>query len=210
MSSRSIHRECGHTVTRQVPVAAWDRWQWHCTACGSRGVAARAPPAGPCATCGTPLHADREEAILDLEVRSAELPCVYFDITVRHSIPGDVNRLAAAAGRDGAVAKEAEGEKRRRYPDGESPWRMVPLALETYGRHGKAALQHLRKLARAAAAKADEEGDAETATSSLVARWGAQLSAALHRANAARLRSCLGSTAAGLLSAAAAAEPRPG
>ena len=27
----AIHRECGHTVERQVPVAGWDCWCWNCT-----------------------------------------------------------------------------------------------------------------------------------------------------------------------------------
>ena len=125
-------------------------------------------------------------------MRSAEAPCTYFDVTVRHAIPGDTHRLNTAAARDGAVNREAEADKRHRYPDGQTPWRVVPLALETYGRHGPSALEHLRKLARTAAAQLGEEGDAEAAASALVARWGARLSAALHRANAARLRSCLG------------------
>ena len=173
-------------------MVGWDRWRWSCIACGGRGLA-WTPPAGPC-SCGALLEIAREEAILDLEVRNAEAPCTYFDVTVRHAIPGDAQRLTAAADRDGAVLREAEADKRRRYPDGQTPWRVVPLAVETYGRHGKTALEHLRKLARSAAAQLGEEGEAEAAASALVARWGARLSAALHRANAARLRSCLGAT----------------
>ena len=187
----AIHRECGHAVEHQVHVPGWDRWRWRCGDCNARGVGLGLPPAGTC-SCGGLPEATREEAVLDLKVRTAELPCTYFDITVRHSIPGDAQRLRSAAGRDGAVNREAEADKRRRYPDGQTPWRVVPLAAETFGRLGPAALEHLRKLARKAAAQLGEEDDAEATASALVARWGARLSAALHRANAARLRNSLG------------------
>ena len=187
----SIHRECGHTVERQVSVAGWDRWRWSCGACSSSGFA-WALPAGPC-SCGARLEATREEAVLDLQVRSAEAPCTYFDVTVRHGSPGNAQRLLTAASRDGAVCREAEADKRRRYPDGQTPWRVVPLTVEIFGRYGRSSSVHLRKLARTAAVQLGFDGDAEAAASALVARWGARLSAALHRANAARLRSCLGS-----------------
>ena len=78
------------------------------------GATAWELPAGPCSTCGAALSTAREEAVLDLEVRSATVPRLYFDVTVRHSVPGGAQLLAAAAGRDGAVNLEAEGEKRRR------------------------------------------------------------------------------------------------
>ena len=53
--------------------------------------------AAACEACGEPLAAQREEAILDLEVRSEDLPRMFFDITVRHGVPGDAGRPAAAA-----------------------------------------------------------------------------------------------------------------
>jgi hypothetical protein len=186
-----IHRECGDSVETQVHVPGWDRWRWHCTArpgCAQRGVA-WTPLLGPCTACGAPLAAEREEAKLDLEVRSAEAPRTYFDVTVRYAVPGDQGRLRAAAERDGAVAAEAEAEKKRRYPDGQTPWRAVPLATETGGRHGRTALLHLRKLARKQAAKLEEGGD--EAASALVQRWGAWLSCALQRANARVLHAAL-------------------
>ena len=191
-----IHRECGHAVERQVHVPQWDRWRWHCSArpaCQQGGVA-WAPPAAACGQCGAALVATREEAVLDLEVRSAEAPRTFFDVTVRYAVPGDAARLGAAAGRDGAVVQEAEEDKRRRYPDGQTPWRAVPLATETGGRHGPTALKHLRKLARKQAARLQEGGD--EAVSSLVQRWGAWLSVALQRANAAVLHSALGTESA--------------
>ena len=89
----------------------------------------------------------------------------------------------------------AEADKRRRYPEGQAPWRMVPLALESAGRHGKAALQHLRTLAREQAALLEDEegtGAADAAAGQLVARWGRELSVALQRATARQLRTALG------------------
>ena len=115
-----IHRECGHSVNTQFHVPQRDRWRWHCSArlaCEQHGVA-WAPPAAPCTACGAALVATREEAVLDLEVRTAEAPRTFFDVTVRYSVPTEGPRFRAAADRDGAVAAEAEGDKRRRYPAG--------------------------------------------------------------------------------------------
>ena len=89
---------------------------------------------------------------------------------------------------------EAEDDKKRRYPDGQTPWRAVPLATETGGRHGLTALKHLRKLARKQAEKLEEGGD--EAVSALVQKWGAWLSVALQRANAKVLLAALGTEAA--------------
>ena len=84
-------------------------------------------------------------------------------------------------------------DKRRRYPDGQTPWRVVPLALETCGRHGHAALLHLRRLARERAAQVAE--DPEAVASALLQRWGCRLSVALQSSNARRLQSALGTAA---------------
>ena len=170
---------------------AWDRFHWQCTgeACGRKGVGF-APPGGPCSFCGSALTTEREEAVLDLEARSAEVPRVFLDITVRHAVPGSGPRLARAAAHDGAVNREAEADKRSRYPDGRAPWRVVPFALESYGRLGRTALLHLRKLARAQAQRLEEGAD--EAAGALTFRWGCRLSVALHRANAEALRTALG------------------
>ena len=125
-------------------------------------------------------------------------------------MPGDADALAAAAGRDGAVNATAEADKRRRYPAGQAPWRMVPLALETAGRHGQAALRHLRSLAREQAAllEPSDDGAAAALAGQLVAGWGRELSVALQRATARQLRTALGADdaarAAELRAAAAA------
>ena len=73
---------------------------------------------------------------------------------------------------------------------------MVPLALETGGRHGAAALEHLRSLARAEAALLGEDA-APAAASALAGRWGRELSVALHWATARQLRTALGADHAG-------------
>ena len=114
-------------------------------------------------------------------------------------MPADVDALRAAAGRDGAVNAAAEADKHRRYPARQAPWRMVPLALETAGRHGQAALQHLHGLAREQAAllAAGDEAEAAALAGQLVARWGRELSVALHRATARQLRTALGADGAG-------------
>ena len=187
-----IHLECGHAVARQVHVPGWDRYRWHCGTCTLGGTAWDRP--GACSNCGGALQTDREEAILDLEVRTARVPKTFFDVTVHHSVPGDAARLASASSCDGAVAKEAEGNKRRRYPDGRTPFRGVPFALESYGRVGETALKHLRELARDRAANLQEGG--EEAASALLQRWAASLSSALCRANARSLRSALGAASA--------------
>ena len=127
-----------------------------------------AEPTGPCGSCSGDLEIHREEAILNLEVRSAEVPREYFDVTVRYPMPTDHQRLTVAADHDGAVNKEAERENRARYPDGRTPYRATPLALETGGRHGRAALLHLRKLARARAVSLEEDGDGDAAVSALM------------------------------------------
>ena len=128
--------------------------------------------------------------MLDLEARSAQQPRMLFDVTVRHSVPGPADALATAANHAGAVNRDAEKDKRQRYADGRTPWKVVPLAHETFGRLGLAALRHLRGLVKAEAAKVGE--GAEEATSALVLRWGCRLSTALQRSNCRLLRSALG------------------
>lgn len=135
----------------------------------------------------------REEAILDLEVVSFDAPRTFFDVTARYCVPAEGDRLAAAARDSGAVAREAERSKRLRYPDGQTPWRAVPLVSETGGRLGATALKHLRKLARKLAARLGNEGEDDAdAASHLVQKWGSWLSVALQRANAAVVSSALG------------------
>ena len=184
----SIHEECGYTVARQV----------HCPSeTAGSGTAGRATsegtwdlPGAPCHHCGASTVFELEEAVLDLDVRSARVPRTLLDVTVRYGVPGGDAQLAAAARGPGAVNRTAEVEKRLRCPDGLTPWSVVPFAVESFGRLGPTALKHLRGLARTRAQALLEGGEA--AASSLLRRWAARLSAALHRSNAARLRSSLG------------------
>ena len=121
------------------------------------------------------------------------MPRLFLGVTVRHGAPRGLGELARAAAQDGATNRKAEGDKRARYPAGQSPWHALPLALETYGRHGRLAHTYLRKLARAHAARLSEGSD--EAVSTLLLRWGCRLSVALQRANAQNLRRGLGADA---------------
>ena len=127
---------------------------------------------------------------MDVEVQSAECPRLFFDITVRHGVPGAPERLAAAARHDGSVNADAGAEKRTRYPDGVTPWKAVPVAFETFGRIGRAALVHLKRLARAEVAKIS--GDEVWGVHNLLQRWCSRLSVAVHRANARNVQCALG------------------
>ena len=82
-----VHAECGYAVASQVFEPSWDRWRWHCSApgCARRGVAWERPTA-PCGLCGAALVTVREEAVLDLEVRNAEVPKRFLNVTVRHAV----------------------------------------------------------------------------------------------------------------------------
>ena len=64
-----------------------------------------------------------------MEARSAEVPRLYLDVNIRHALSGSGPRLARAAAHDGAVNREAEADKRFRFPDGRAPWRVVLFAL---------------------------------------------------------------------------------
>ena len=68
-----IHRECGHAVDTQVYVPAWNRWRTFCTPCALRSTTWDNPDA-PCSSCGGQMVAELEEAILDVEFRSARIP----------------------------------------------------------------------------------------------------------------------------------------
>ena len=120
-----------------------------------------------------------------MEVQTAGQPRLFFDLTVRHGVPGTEEGLRAAAQTAGFVNNSAELDKKRRYPEGVTPWRALPVAVETFGRLGRAGLADLRELARAETAKVG--GDAVWTTHAFLQRWCARLSVALHRANARAL-----------------------
>ena len=96
------------------------------------------------------------EAVNDLEVRSAEVPKLFLDITIRHVLVNDAGRPQRAAQEDGATNAEAEADERDRYPAGRCFHALKTLVLETFRRHGRTAPKHLRKLARKQAETLDE------------------------------------------------------
>ena len=133
-----IHKQCGFNTDTEVHVAAWDRFKWHCSnvLCDAKGTLETFPQ-GACSQCGHGLQVHREAAMLDVEVRSPEVPRLYFDLTVSDSLPGSAARLELAADRDGEVAREAERQKHPRYPKRRAPWKIGPFALESCSRLGQ-------------------------------------------------------------------------
>ena len=57
----------------------------------------------------------REEAILNLEVKENEKSRLYIDAIVRYSIPNDDADLRAAANQTNIINSRAEADKRARY-----------------------------------------------------------------------------------------------
>ena len=139
----------------------------------------------------------RTNARGEVEVEQARLDCrfggppsdplVYGDVVVTHS--EGTAWLHSAADVDGAAASGAADGKHRRYP----PWalpggRLVPFAVETFGRWGQEALDWLRGAVDAVA-----EVDPQVAAAghwgkvSLLNAWHTRLSVALQKGNAACL-----------------------
>ena len=120
-----------------------------------------------------------QAAILDLRVEQGPGgPVRYMDVVVPHPV-GPTNTRAAAMA-DGASAGEAERQKYERYGPG-----VVPLAVETFGRWGSAALRWWRKLAKQVVASDPLlVAKGQWAIPSLLQRWWGQVSVALQRANA--------------------------
>ena len=100
--------------------------------------------------------------------------------------------MRTASRNNGAVNAETESDKHARYPEGLMPWRAISLAHETFGRIGPQAISHLKKLAKEAVAMMG--GEEVWGAHTLLARWGARLSMALHRASARLLRSAWGAS----------------
>ena len=95
---------------------------------------------------------------------------------------GHVALLDQASANDGVVCRDAERRKHARYPAQQAPWRMVPVAFETFGRLGSEGYFYRRKLARRASEQAGNDGG--FAPSLLFTQWARRLSVCLHRANA--------------------------
>ena len=114
-------------------------------------------------------------------------PLVYGDVVVGH--PEGAAYLQAVADSDGAAAAGAADGKHRRYPAWALPGgRLVPFAVETFGRWGKEALDWLRGAVDAVA-----EVDPQVAAAghwgkvALLNAWHTRLSIPLQKGNAACL-----------------------
>ena len=163
----------GYAVLREQYVPAWDRWVQRAN---GRWVV--------------------ERAILDLRLEAPpDTPVTYLDTVVTH--PCAATYCTGAAGANGYAARQAEAGKHGRYPPNPRvPGRLVPLAVETYGRLGEEGLRFLRRAA----------GRACTRTSTLavlggegppavLGAWLERQSVALQKNNAAAFKAAAGAAA---------------
>ena len=131
-------------------------------------------------------------AVLDLRLESPpDEPLVYCDVVVAH--PKARGVAAAAAASDGAAAARAEADKHRRYPDGRVPLgRLVPLAVEPYGRWGDEALRLFKAAAARTVARTAALGNlGDTAAPAVLGSMMARLSVSLQRGNAECARAAI-------------------
>ena len=130
--------------------------------------------------------------MLDLHLESPpDEPLVYCDVVVAH--PKAQGVAAAAAASDGAAAARAEADKHRRYPDGRVPLgRLVPLAVEPYGRWGDEALRLFKAAAARTVARTAALGNlGDTAVPAVLGSMMARLSVSLQRGNAECARAAI-------------------
>ena len=85
-----------------------------------------------------------ERAILDLRLEAPpDAPVTYADNVVAH--PCSATYVHGAVAENGFAARQAEAAKHGRYPpNARVQGRLVPLAVETYGRLGEEGLRFLR------------------------------------------------------------------
>lgn len=127
-----------------------------------------------------------QEAWLDIwTFAGLRIQDLLVDVTVRHPMASAYQPGAADA--DGVAAVAGEGDKAERYPSSGGR-RVVPFAMETWGRLGPAAEALLESLAAEATRQSLRRGQATTA-SAYLRRWRATLDAALQKAMAAALSS---------------------
>jgi hypothetical protein len=127
-----------------------------------------------------------QEAWLDIwAFAGLRIQDLLVDVTVRHPMASAYQPGAADA--DGVAAVAGEGDKTERYPSSGGR-RVVPFAMETWGRLGPAAEALLESLAAEATRQSLRRGQATTA-SAYLRRWRATLDAALQKAMAAALSS---------------------
>ena len=138
-----------------------------------------------------------QRAILDLraEAPPAE-PITYLDTVVTH--PCSPSYVAGAAAESGFAARRAEATKHARYPaQPGATGRLVPLAVETYGRWGEEGLSFLRRAAGRACTRTTalrvlgDEGPP-----AVLGSWLERASVALQKSNTAALKAAAGAAAA--------------
>jgi len=137
-----------------------------------------------------------ERAKLDIRLEAPpEEPLTYLDVVV--PTPTAETYRAGAAREDGFAARRAAQAKHTRYPDAAGvPGRLVPLAVEAYGRWGEEGLAFLRAAAGRACLRCSALGAlAEQGPPALLGAWLQKASVGLQKANAALLRSAAGSAA---------------
>ena len=134
--------------------------------------------------------------MLDLRLEAPpDTPITYLDMVVTH--PCAASYRHGAAGEGGYAAAQHEAAKHARYPPGpQVRGRLVPFAVETFGRLGKESLRFLRKAAgracRRTTALAVLGGEGPTA---VVGAWLERQSVALQKNNAAALKAAAGAAA---------------
>ena len=163
----------GYAVQREQHVPGWDRWVQRGN---GRWVV--------------------ERAILDLRLEAPPAaPVTYLDTVVTH--PCAATYLHGASGEDGFAARLAEEGKPSRYPPNPRvQGRLVPLAVETYGRLGKEGLRFLRKAAGRACTRTTAlavlGGEGPPA---VLGSWLERQSVALQKNNAAAFKAAAGAAA---------------
>ena len=138
----------------------------------------------------------RPREILDLRLEAPpDAPITYLDTVVTH--PCAVTYCDGAAAANGHAARQAEVGKHHRHPPGPRvQGRLVPLAVETYGRLGEEGLRFLRKAAGRACTRVStlavlgEEGPPAA-----LGAWLERQSVALQKNNAAVLKTAAGAAA---------------
>ena len=160
----------GYAVQQEQHVPGWDRWKQR-----RNGLWVL------------------EHAILDLRLEAPpDAPVTYLDVAVAHPCAGTY--VGDAATEDGYAARKAEERKHERYPpNARVRGRLVPLAVETYGRLGEEGLRFLRRAAGRACTRTTAlavlGGEGPPAA---LGAWLQRQSVALQKQNAAAFKAAAG------------------
>jgi len=114
-------------------------------------------------------------------------PTRYADVVITH--PFTLIGITWVGHAHAAATEAAEADKYRTYAirPGGTPIVIIPLAFETFGRWGPAAVKELRMLARARACRTDVAAalDPKAAYRGTLRRWRMEMSVLLQRCSAA-------------------------